>query len=210
MKKIWKGDLNVGDTVILYHMEGESGIPIGTKGTVVGVNRDPFGKPEDKLYDMKWESGSRLSLSSAVDSWKKIVLDDSDQEISESNEKTGNVHFDTYERNQKILKNFDWKFILKFMKLIQKSGIINMFESPPLLYSGPEYIKRYYGENLEDDADFNEMIEMAQEAKDKMIQGTISYLESNGKEVTLESVNSIIRQLSKKMFDIYVNYYGKV
>jgi hypothetical protein len=59
----------------------------------------------------------------------------------------------------------------------------------------------------EDDEDFNEVLELSQKSKDKMIQGTIKYLESKGIEVDLDSVNREIRKLSKDMFLIYVDHY---
>lgn len=205
MKTIWKGELEVGDRVICYHMEGEISVPMGTKGTVKRVTRDPFEGGDHKLYEMQWDNGSRLSISSKVDGWKKIIPDTKSNDLSESKI---DPHFDMYQKNREIFKYFDWRFLNQYMKLIQKSGIVNMFESPHLLYSGPEHIERYYGEGREDDEYFQEVIESAQEAKDKMIQGTISYLESKGKEVDLDSVNREIRNLSKKMFQIYVlNYH---
>ncbi len=35
-------EVNVGDRVVCYHMEGELGVPPGTKGTVTAISRDPF------------------------------------------------------------------------------------------------------------------------------------------------------------------------
>ena len=46
-----KGQLNPpvksGDKIICYHMDGETGVPAGTKGTVVTVTRDPFETDSD-------------------------------------------------------------------------------------------------------------------------------------------------------------------
>ena len=204
MKTIWKGDLKEGDKVILYYMEGETSVPMGTRGVVTRVVRDPFGDADDKLYEMQWDNGSRLSLSSQVDAWKKIVKSTPKSDMNESHPDS---HFDAYVKQNHIYKFFDVNFLKKYLKAVQKSGIVNMFESPYLLYSGPEYIERYYGEGKEDDEDFNEVLELSQKSKDKMIQGTIKYLESKGIEVDLDSVNREIRKLSKDMFLIYVNHY---
>jgi hypothetical protein len=40
------------------------------------------------------------------------------------------------------------------------------------------------------------MLDLADEAKNEMISGTIKYMENIGKEVSIENVNSQIRRLS--------------
>lgn len=79
--------------------------------------------------------------------------------------------------NNDVLKHFDWRFLRSFLAKIRKSGIVNMFGSSPLLYSGKEHIDRYYGENREDDEDFQIVLDEADEARDKIIQGVISYMQ---------------------------------
>jgi hypothetical protein len=202
MKKNWNTELNVGDVVICYFMDGESSVPVGTKGTVTRVSRDPFGDENSKIYEVRWENGSTLSLVSEVDAWKKVG---SKSDINESS--TGNPHYDSFSKNQEIFKFFDWRFLREYLKSIQKSGIVNMFSAGNLLYSGPEHIERYYGENVPNQDAFDEVIENAQKSKDIMINGTISYMESKDKEITLEGVNSEIRRMSSKMLQVYMTFY---
>jgi hypothetical protein len=60
-----------GDTIMLLHMDGEMLSP-GTKGIVTRVDRDPFESGDEQLIYVDWESGSKLSLVTSVDAWKKI------------------------------------------------------------------------------------------------------------------------------------------
>jgi hypothetical protein len=82
-----------------------------------------------------------------------------------------------------------------------------MFQAGPLLYSGKKWIDRYYGENNEDNEDFQEMLDSAEEAKDIMIQGTLKWMESQGMEIDLEDVNRTIKRLAPKIVELYMKFY---
>lgn len=204
MEKKLNPPLNVGDVVVCYHMDGETGVAPGTKGKVTRVNRDPF-EDDGFIYEMKWDNGSTLSLVSVTDTWKRISISNP---ISESKKTgSGSPELDYFSQNREIFKMFDWRFIREYLKDVRDSGIVNMYESPPLLYSGPEHIERYYGENPPNQEAFDEVISKAQQAKDVMIQGTIKYIESQGEEVNLDTVNRYIRSFSKKMLGLYIDFY---
>jgi hypothetical protein len=202
MEKNWNPELKVGDRVICYHMDGETSVPFGSKGIVTRVSRDPFGDQNSKIYEIKWDNGSDLALVSDADTWKKEITNPN---ITES--KTGDPHYDTFSETQEIFNFFDWRFLRQYLKYIQKSGIINMMQAGNLLYSGPEHIERYYGEDVSDYEAFDDVLENAQKAKDIMINGTISYMESKDKEISLEGVNSEIRRMSSKMMKVYMTFY---
>ena len=55
----------IGKRVRLIHMEDPEPIPVGTEGTIVGV--DPVG------YQMEWDKGRTLTLIPEEDRWE--VLD---------------------------------------------------------------------------------------------------------------------------------------
>jgi hypothetical protein len=72
-----KGPLNpplkIGDRVILYHMEGETGVAAGALGTVKGISRDPFeSNSDEQIISVEWDNGSILALITSTDAWKKI------------------------------------------------------------------------------------------------------------------------------------------
>ncbi len=182
-------------------MEHETSVPPGTKGVVTKVQRDPFEPNEnDVIISVNWENGSKLSLVSATDAWKKL----SEERIEEQ---TGSNEYDFFQKNPEIFENFNWKFLREYLKKVQKAGPVNMFQAGPLLYSGKKWIDRYYGENNEDNEDFQEMLDSSEEAKDIMIQGTLKWMESQGKEIDLDDVNRTIKRLSQKIVELYMKFY---
>jgi hypothetical protein len=201
MKGMLNPPLKVGDRVICYHMDGETSVPPGTMGTVTKIQKDPFEPNEDDvLISVDWDNGSKLSLVSVTDAWKKIY----EERIEEQ---TGDNRFDFATKNPEIFENFDWKFLKEYLKKVQKAGPVNMFQSGPFLYSGKKWIDRYYGENQEDNEDFQDMLDSAEESKDIMIQGTIKWMESKGKEIDLDDVNRTIGRLATKIVELYMKFY---
>jgi hypothetical protein len=200
-----KGQLNPpvkpGDKIICYHMDGETGVPPGTKGTVVTVTRDPFETDnEGKIIGVDWENGSKLSLLTTTDAWKKI-----NESIQE--QVTGSPEYDFFSKNPEVFENFDYKFLKKFLLKLRESGVINMFQAAPFLYSGKEWIDRYYGENQEDNEPFQELLEMADESKNKMIQGLIKYMMSQDMDIEdINRVNSLMRKLAMKINQFYITF----
>jgi hypothetical protein len=199
MKGMLNPPLEVGDKVICYHMENETAVPPGTVGTVTKIQRDPF-EDEGDIISVDWENGSTLALVSVTDAWKKLK----EKTIEEQ---TGSKEYDFYQKNSDIFNNFDWKFFRKYMDKVRETGVVNVFAAAPLLYSGKQHIDRYYGENPSNPDEFEELLDMADEARDKMAQGVISWMESNGKEVELNSVNRNLPRLAQKLIQLWMNFY---
>lgn len=199
MKGMLNPPLEVGDKVICYHMENETAVPPGTVGTVTKIQRDPF-EDEGDIISVDWENGSTLALVSVTDAWKKLK----EKTIEEQ---TGSKEYDFYQKNSDIFDNFDWKFFRKYMDKVRETGVVNVFAAAPLLYSGKQHIDRYYGENPSNPDEFEELLDMADEARDKMAQGVISWMESNGKEVELNSVNRNLPRLAQKLIQLWMNFY---
>jgi hypothetical protein len=59
-----KDNALVGKRIVLGHMEDPEPIPVGTEGTIVGV--DPVG------YQMEWDNGRTLSLIPEEDRWEVL------------------------------------------------------------------------------------------------------------------------------------------
>jgi hypothetical protein len=199
-----KGKLNppvqTGDKIICYHMDGETGVPAGTKGTVTSVTRDPFETDNDgQIISVNWENGSKLSLLTTTDAWKKVV-----EEIQES---TNSPEYDFFKKNPEIFENFDYKFFKKYLLKLRESGVINMFQAAPFLYSGEEWIDRYHGEHQEDNEAFQEVLEMADESKNKMIQGLLKYMESKNLDIDdMSRVNSLMHRFAMKINQFYITF----
>jgi hypothetical protein len=198
-----KGQLNPpvkpGDKIICYHMDGETGVPAGTKGTVITVTRDPFETDSDgKIIGVDWENGSKLSLLSTTDAWKKVV-----EKIQESS----SPEYDFFSKNPEIFEHFEYNFLKKYLLKLRESGVINMFLAAPFLYSGKEWIDRYHGEHQEDNEAFQEVLEMADEAKNKMIQGLLKYMESKNMDMEdMGRINNLMHKFATKINQFYITF----
>ncbi len=70
-----------------------------------------------------------------------------------------------------------------------------------------EWIDRYHGEDQEDNEDFQEVLEMAEESKDKIVQGVIKYLESKNMDFDdMSRFNRYAQQFSQKLLQLYMNF----
>ena len=87
-------ELKKGDRVICHYMEGDSlRVPFGTSGTVMEIEKVPFGVGYQ--YRMKWDNGSSLTLIPETDMW---ILESDDivgkDDLNESVEKLKTVLVD--------------------------------------------------------------------------------------------------------------------
>ena len=199
MKGKLNPELKVGDRIMCLHMEGETGVPPGTLGTVKKISRDPFESPDENIINVNWDNGSTLALISSTDAWK-FAPEESIQESTNSNSE-----WDFIVKNEDVLENFDWRWLREFLYKIRESGIINMFGASPLLYAGKEHIDRYYGEGREDDENFQAVLDDADEARNKIVQGVMKYMEKNNKDLdNLNQVNAFARNFAQKIIGLYI------
>ena len=198
LKKELNPKLVKGDRIMCLHMDGETGVPMGTTGTVRSSTKDPF-EPDSEIINVNWDNGSTLGLLSVTDRWVKVA-----QETLE--EQAGTSEYEYFNENPEVFENFDWRFLREFLNKLRDASPVNMLQSQPFLYSGREWIDRYYGEDQEDNEDFQEVLEMADEAKNKMIQGVLKYMESEGIEIDLDKVNRLIKKFASKILNLYISF----
>ena len=180
--------LKPGDRVRLLYMDGETSLPPNTWGTVKSVY-NAFGSDD---YAVVWDDGdkdnvgekvSQLNLITDTDAWdfggreKKSI----EEKWLKKKKITENKDMELFMKNSDILPYFkiDGKNYLldlvRFLKLVRKSGIVNMYQSAPFLYMGPEYIDRHYGDGIMTDREsFDEMLEHADDARYKLIMITMN------------------------------------
>jgi hypothetical protein len=206
--------LKEGDRIVLIMMPGETDISYGDRGTVSKVNR----ASSFIQYFVDWDKGSRLALiedlgdeSKTGDRWMGEDVFDilmklkKRKNLGESDQTKKMEHLMSY---VEVFRTFDRTFLFSFLEKLRETGITNMFGAAPYLYMGSDriYSENKYNENKDDDA-FDELVEMADEAKDKMIQGAVKVLEKEGKEITVESVSRVIKRYSSKVLDMWMTTY---
>jgi len=201
MKGQLNPELKVGDRIMCYHMEGETGVPPGTLGTVTKIIRDPFETENDSIINVKWDNGRSLSLITATDVWKLVPKEN----IKEQEDNAWKY----MTKNPDIFENFDWRWFREYLEMIRNSGIVNVFGAAPLLYTGREHIDRYYGEGKEDNEYFQDVLDNADKSKDKIIQGVVNYMQKNNKPLDdMSSVNRYAQNFSQKILGLFMVMHG--
>ncbi len=107
LKKELNPKLVKGDRIMCLHMDGETGVPMGTTGTVRSSTKDPF-EPDSEIINVNWDNGSTLGLLSVTDRWVKVA-----QEPLE--EQAGTSEYEYFSKNPEIFENFDWRFLREFL-----------------------------------------------------------------------------------------------
>jgi hypothetical protein len=105
-------------------------------------------------------------------------------------------------------KKEDLKKINKFLLLIRKLGVVNMFQAGDFLIMSPEYFKDFmrlksYERDFDKDV-LSEIEEMLPEITTIMIGAGIKLLENNNSEVTPKSVERAIRRLASTTVKYYM------
>lgn len=200
MKGQLNPELKVGDRIMCYHMDGETSVPPGTLGTVKNISSDPFESENESLIGVDWDNGSKLALVTSTDAWKLVP-----QESIKESDISGNPHWKFVTQNPDVFEHFDWRWFRQYLKLVRDSGIINMYAASPLLYMGKDSIDRYYGEGRDDQEEFQSVLDGAEESKNKIIQGVMSYLRSKGNDFDdMSEFNRLARKFSEKILSMYI------
>lgn len=200
--------LNVGDRVVLLHMDGETSVSPGEQGTVIAHSR-VFG---DDQYTVSWDSGSKLALISSVDLWdtpkdrkkpnsveERVITKKSITEIDDQNR--------VFLKNIDIFKYFNMKFLKSYLMDIRESGITNMFGAAPYLYMGKDRIEHEFKYKDIDEDLIEKVLERADKSQSEMINGTIKALNAQGKEESLENINRFISRYATMVVETYFHLF---
>lgn len=191
--------LQIGDRVRCLSMDGETSVTPMTLGTVTRITRDPF-EDNAEIINVDWDNGSTLSLLSVSDMWIKA-------EEKPLQERVGDPIYNYYKKNPEVFENFDYRFLYQYLRKLRESSVENMLSVQPFLYSGKDWIERYYGEGREDNDDFQEVLDMADDAKNKMIQGVLKYMESKNMEIDIDKVNRLVQRFANKILELYIAFF---
>jgi hypothetical protein len=195
-------ELKIGDRIVCFAMEDEVSVPPGTKGTVTKVQKDPF-EEDEKIISVKWDNGSTLSLLSSVDKWKHVK-----QKIQEQPSREDDPHANFLGNNRELRRAFDLNFFLEYFKLLQKSGITNMFGSSPFVYMDAEHLERYYGEDREDDENFQKLLNIQDEVRSNFLRGLVKFAGLKNIDLNDDSkINSLARKLGISLLQYYMLFY---
>jgi len=186
-------ELKKGDRITLLYMRDESSMFPGDSGTVTSVDVI-FG---DKQYGVNWDSGSKLALLADTDAWKFEKKQIKEDELEKMNVLYNNID---------VFRFFKMGFLYKYLLLVRKASIVNMFGAGDYLWMGRERIKHEFKyKDIPNEEAFDEMLDMADQAQAEMINGVIDYLESEGIEEDMSSINKYLKRFATKIVQNYMH-----
>jgi hypothetical protein len=137
------------------------------------------------------------------------------------------IRTEILKKYHELAKHYKLRQIFEFLNLLRDSGIVNMFGAGPFLYGGKEFlegeIKRHKGNSRwwsddededdedEDDEDENkELINMADQTRNLMIQGTMARINNQDSENLIRNFKRKLEIDSREIVQIWGNFKGKV
>jgi hypothetical protein len=196
--------LEPGDRIVLLHMDDPySAIRMGTKGTVFKIVTLPFGMGYQ--YNIKWDNGSTLDLLPDTDSW--ILATDVKPKTNLTTEEFSQ-ELKTLSKHKDIIKNMDYRPVLDYLKLVQKSGLVNMLQAMPFLMTDSHDLhKLIYKFDGEPD-DYPELFENVDNVKQILVSETIRIMEENNMEFNDITINRVFQKVCKAVMEMYVSLYS--
>jgi hypothetical protein len=196
--------LEPGDRIVLLHMDDPySAVRMGTKGTVLKIVKVPFDMGYQ--YNVKWDDGSVLDLLPEADSWvlatdvkskKNLTTEEFSQELK------------TLSKHKDIIKNMDYRPVLDFLKLVQKSGLVNMLQARVFLMSDSKNLHKLIYKFDGEPEDYPELFENIDEVRDILINETIRIMQEQNMEFDDHTVNRVFQKVCGAVMEMYISLYS--
>jgi hypothetical protein len=196
--------LEPGDRIVLLHMDDPySAVRMGTKGTVLKIVRVPFDMGYQ--YNVKWDDGSVLDLLPEADSWvlatdvkskKNLTTEEFSQELK------------TLSKHKDIIKNMDYRPVLDYLKLIQKSGLVNMLQARVFLMSDSKNLHKLIYKFDGEPEDYPELFENIDEVRDILINETIRIMQEQNMEFDDSTINRVFQKVCSAVMEMYISLYS--
>lgn len=202
-------NLKKGDRVVCLIMGGETSVTFGDAGTVTRI--EEVGNAWTQI-NVKWDNGSSLSLIEENDqrNQKDIWMLENDF-IEKYGDDSINVITESMDMNdmEKMTELFEYfgedgmDYFYDFLITLRRASIINMFQAEPYLWMGKNNIKKFHA-YVEDNDEYDQMLEMADKSQQYMVNGVISYLEDNDKEVSAENINRWLKRFDSTILSFWM------
>ena len=196
--------LEPGDRIVLLHMDDPySAVRMGTKGTVLKIVRVPFDMGYQ--YNVKWDDGSILDLLPETDSW--VLATDVKSKKNLTTEEFGQ-ELKTLSKHKDIIKNMDYRPVLDYLKLVQKSGLVNMLQARVFLMSDSKNLHKLIYKFDGEPEDYPELFENIDEVRDILINETIRIMQEQNMEFNDSTINRVFQKVSSAVMEMYMSLYS--
>ena len=196
--------LEPGDRIVLLHMDDPySAVRMGTKGTVLKIVKVPF----DMGYqsNVKWDDGSVLDLLPEADSW--VLATDVKSKKNLTTEEFGS-ELKTLSKHKDIIKNMDYRPVLDYLKLVQKSGLVNMLQARVFLMTDSKNLHKLIYKFDGEPEDYPELFENIDEVRDILINETIRIMQEQNMEFNDSTINRVFQKVSSAVMEMYMSLYS--
>jgi hypothetical protein len=214
MSKKQNPKLKEGDRIVLIYMPGED-VDTGTKGKVKRIGQQPsFGSEFDYMYDVEWYDDdekviSTLSLLPQTDTWML------DREYTQNDLNEGRIIDldELIKRHEwsRLFKKSDLKYVMEYLEIIRRLGVVNMFQSGQFLSQTEEYLTKYFDlYRMQQDLDnkdkemIEKILEMSENVRNIMISAAINDLEQKNKEITGSSATYRVNKLATEVVKYFM------
>ena len=196
--------LEPGDRIVLLHMDDPySAVRMGTKGTVLKIVRVPFDMGYQ--YNVKWDDGSVLDLLPEADSW--VLATDVKSKKNLTTEEFGS-ELKTLSKHKDIIKNMDYRPVLDYLKLVQKSGLVNMLQARVFLMTDSKNLHKLIYKFDGEPEDYPELFENIDEVRDILINETIRIMQEQNMEFDDSTVNRVFQKVCSAVMEMYMSLYS--
>ena len=196
--------LEPGDRIVLLHMDDPySAVRMGTKGTVVKIVKVPFDMGYQ--YNVKWDDGSILDLLPETDSW--VLATDVKSKKNLTTEEFGQ-ELKTLSKHKDIIKNMDYRPVLDYLKLVQKSGLVNMLQARVFLMTDSKNLHKLIYKFDGEPEDYPELFENIDEVRDILINETIRIIQEQNMEFDDSTVNRVFQKVCSAVMEMYMSLYS--
>ena len=214
MSKKQNPKLKEGDRIVLIYMPGED-VDTGTKGKVKRIGQQPsFGSEFDYMYDVEWYDDdekviSTLSLLPQTDTW----MLDREYTQNDLNEARIIDLDDLIRRHEwsRLFKKSDLKYVMEYLEIIKRLGVVNMLQSGQFLGQTNEYLTKYFDlyrmqQDLDDKDEemIKKILEMSENVRNIMILAAINDLERKNKEITGSSATYRVNKLATEVVKYFM------
>jgi hypothetical protein len=196
--------LEPGDRIVILHMDDPySAVRMGTKGTVLKIVKVPFDMGYQ--YNVKWDDGSVLDLLPEADSW--VLATDVKPKKNLTTEEFGK-ELKTLSKHKEIIKNMDYRPVLDYLKLIQKSGLVNMLQARVFLMTDSKNLHKLIYKFDGEPEDYPELFENIDEVRDILINETIRIMQEQNMEFDDSTVNRVFQKVCGAVMEMYISLYS--
>ena len=196
--------LEPGDRIVLLHMDDPySAVRMGTKGTVLKIVKVPFDMGYQ--YNVKWDDGSVLDLLPEADSW--VLATDVKSKKNLTTEEFGK-ELKTLSKHKDIIKNMDYRPVLDYLKLVQKSGLVNMLQARVFLMTDSKNLHKLIYKFDGEPEDYPELFENIDEVRDILINETIRIMQEQNMEFNDSTINRVFQKVSSAVMEMYMSLYS--